>query len=484
MKPKVRAKAVAHTLRGALAVLVVAGALQVTVPLGAEARAWLYVAVALAAVMLAAVGVIVNRPSKPLAWNLIVAGFAGWAVADTQWTIEQFVTRPDGYPVISDAIYLPSYLVVAAGLGVMLWLHRGAGLRAIVLDGAVIATGVAVFVTSVLVVPLTRDHGLNILGVVVSVAYPIADAVLLVITMLLWATPAVRSRSLAWLFAALIASFVPDMAWATFGHQPPQRLADATWLAVYVLLACATIDPTMKDAGQPSTSLGGVERSSRRLALLAVGLAMPVFVAVLRDPSRGVTFVEGGTLLVSMLILARMGDLMKAIRGQADRLATLADFDWLTGAPNRRTWDRELWTACRDSRSEGTPLSVALLDLDRFKAFNDQHGHHAGDLLLQEAVIAWNGVLADRGVIARYGGEEFAVLLPRHDLEAALSTVRSLRSVTPRGQSFSAGVTLWDPTTEPNAAMIQADRGLYDAKRTGRDRIVVVGAQHPSATQP
>ena len=241
-------------LRGALAALVVAGIAQAVLPLSTEVRAWAYVAVAVAAICVAIAGIAVHRPAKPLAWCLVVAGFAGWAVGDAQWTVEAYITKPTGYPVISDAIYLPSYLVIVAGLLTMLLLHRGADSRGSVLDGTIVATGSAVFVTSVLIVPLARDDTMSDFGVVVSAAYPVADIMLLVAAMLLWATPGVRSRSFMWLFASLVASFLPDMAWAAFAHEPPARLANATWLLVYVLLAFAATDPSMRVLGKSTWS--------------------------------------------------------------------------------------------------------------------------------------------------------------------------------------------------------------------------------------
>jgi diguanylate cyclase (GGDEF)-like protein len=471
-----------RALRAALAGLIALAVAQTVLPFGAEVRAWAYVAVAVAAISVAVAGVAINRPMRPLGWWLVVAGLAGWVLADALWTVETYVTKPDGYPVLSDAIYLPSYLVVVAGLLVMLWLHRGADSRGSVLDGTIVATGSAVFVTSVLIVPLARDDSLSRFGIVVSAAYPVGDVMLLVAAMLLWAVPDMRSRSFMWLFASLLASFVPDMAWAAFDHAPPERLANAVWLLVYVLLALAATDPSMRTLGKSTASGFGAKNSRRRLALLGIGLTMPALAILTQEASDGLPLVGAGTVVISLLILARMAGLLNVIQAQAVQLAALANRDALTGAPNRRTWDHELSAACRDSTENGTPLAIAMLDIDHFKKFNDRHGHQAGDLLLREAVAAWSEVLGDRGILARYGGEEFAVLLPRHDVDEAVNTVYAMRAVMPSNQSFSAGVTIWDPNTEPSAALAQADRCMYDAKRDGRDRIVAFPETRVTAT--
>src|SRR5687767_15639664 len=74
-------------------------------------------------------------------------------------------------------------------------------------------------------------------------------------------------------------------------------------------------------------------------------------------------------------------------------LATLARTDGLTGLPNRRAWDEQLARELARAKRHDAPLSVAMLDLDRFKAFNDAHGHQAGDLLLVETAAAWRAEL-------------------------------------------------------------------------------------------
>ena len=166
-----------------------------------------------------------------------------------------------------------------------------------------------------------------------------------------------------------------------------------------------------------------------------------------------------------------MASLLKVIQDQSVQLAALASSDSLTGAPNRRTWDHQLSAACRAAQDNGTPLSIALIDLDRFKRYNDAHGHQAGDLLLREAVANWTDVLGEGGLLARYGGEEFAVLLPGMTVTEAVTVMHAMRAVTPSGQTFSAGVAAWEPGSEPTMALAQADRSLYQAKRAGRDRI-------------
>jgi diguanylate cyclase (GGDEF)-like protein len=120
-----------------------------------------------------------------------------------------------------------------------------------------------------------------------------------------------------------------------------------------------------------------------------------------------------------------------------------------------------------------------MIDLDRFKSYNDTHGHTSGDELLRQAAHAWSSELhelAPLATIARYGGEEFAVLLPGMSEDTAAVTLRALLAVTPNGQTFSAGVAQRNPDETPEATLTRADHRLYEAKSTGRARVITT---HP-----
>jgi diguanylate cyclase (GGDEF)-like protein len=152
-------------------------------------------------------------------------------------------------------------------------------------------------------------------------------------------------------------------------------------------------------------------------------------------------------------------------------VAALARTDPLTGLANRRGWQELLRREiARAERNDGS-FSVALVDLDRFKDFNDRNGHAAGDRLLKEAAARWSGQIRDMDLIARYGGEEFALLLPGAGFADAAAVIERIRSHTPTGITVSGGIAEWDGSEDPDALLARADGALYDAKRNGRDRV-------------
>ena len=170
-------------------------------------------------------------------------------------------------------------------------------------------------------------------------------------------------------------------------------------------------------------------------------------------------------------------DLVHALADQANR-------DGLTGIPNRRAWELLLATGIHDSHRAERPLSVALLDLDHFKAYNDRFGHLAGDDLLREAVTAWSGVMRPGDLLARWGGEEFALMFVGATAPNAARALKRLRAVTPDGVSFSAGVTGLEPGDDPDQMMNRADRSMYAAKAAGRDRVVIHEPDHDDVLGP
>lgn len=168
-------------------------------------------------------------------------------------------------------------------------------------------------------------------------------------------------------------------------------------------------------------------------------------------------------------------------------LRRLASTDALTGAANRLAFDEAAARETERARRFDTPLSLVLLDLDRFKAVNDTWGHGFGDAVLVEVVARLRAGLRETDVLGRVGGEEFAVLLPMTPLAAAAETARRLgealrdRPVT-RGAvaapvTASFGVAPVDPESGFEAARERADRALYDAKRLGRDRVETSGEE-------
>jgi diguanylate cyclase (GGDEF)-like protein len=192
---------------------------------------------------------------------------------------------------------------------------------------------------------------------------------------------------------------------------------------------------------------------------------------------------EDGKLIAIVETLRDMTDQKRAEAA----LKTLAASDGLTGLANRRSFDQTL--TAEWSRAERTkkPLSLALVDVDHFKLYNDLHGHQKGDECLRAvASILGETALRPADLSARYGGEEFAVVMPETDQKAAVKVAERLRGTLAKLQlahgeagarpnvTFSIGIAtrIPDETVCADWLLMKADEALYAAKHAGRNRVV------------
>ena len=159
-------------------------------------------------------------------------------------------------------------------------------------------------------------------------------------------------------------------------------------------------------------------------------------------------------------------------------LERLALTDPLTGLSNRRAGERALEREVARSRRTGSPLSLALLDLDHFKQVNDDYGHSTGDRMLCEVGRILTSAFRASDLAVRWGGDEFLILLPDVGLlgavafaERARSQLAALRLPEARSITMSAGIVQLRPGEEPRVAIVRADSHLYEAKRGGRNRV-------------
>lgn len=172
-----------------------------------------------------------------------------------------------------------------------------------------------------------------------------------------------------------------------------------------------------------------------------------------------------------------------SLEAKLAHMSELVREDQLTGSLNRRGLDDVFERESARADRRGTPLCIALLDLDDFKRLNDTYGHQAGDSALKHLVNIVKDTLRTMDVIARFGGEEFLILLPETTVEAASQTMTRLqRELTKHFFlhdnekvliTFSAGVALRKPNEDQASLVNRADQAMYEAKKTGKNRVVV-----------
>jgi diguanylate cyclase (GGDEF)-like protein len=247
----------------------------------------------------------------------------------------------------------------------------------------------------------------------------------------------------------------------------------------------------MDGLDRSSAKLAGVSRSQAYGALGAVlSLGAPLGLCLLRAAQAGSFSVSwlraelagdlATYLYVSFSTLVAFSALGFALGRQADRFVDLSATEPLTGLRNRRALYERLEHEIARAGRYDQPLSMLLIDVDGLKEINDRFGHRTGDAALQRVASAIRDGSRSADLGARWGGDEFALLAPNTGAEAAAGLAERIRLLVAEGTGLadrvtvSVGVATVDPRWAPPAPdelVVEADDALYEAKRTGRNRV-------------
>ena len=248
-------------------------------------------------------------------------------------------------------------------------------------------------------------------------------------------------------------------------------------------------------------------RYDARLCLLAGGLAIAEYLGIvllarsmydlntLTDGIRRYGEFDWGSIWSRLIVLSIASFFSTIIVMRAKDLRKLSSIDRMTGLFNRGHFDERLGSELNRAQRMQQPLSVVMLDVDRFKEFNDRFGHSAGDVGLRTIADQFRQMTRRSDVVARYGGEEFVFLLPDTSADTAFdkleqirAAVEALRIALPKGQgevslTVSAGIATF-PADGTNAEELidEADARLFRAKAGGRNRVagrLTLGATRP-----
>lgn len=223
-----------------------------------------------------------------------------------------------------------------------------------------------------------------------------------------------------------------------------------------------------------------LENASGEVTIVDLGSTNGTFVN--DEPIAGKLKLRHGDLIKvgrSVFKFLASNNLEAAYHDEVYRLTTV---DGLTQVFNRRYFDEALERELSRVRRYGRGLSLVLIDIDRFKRINDEHGHLAGDAVLKEVASTLKAKIRREDVLARYGGEEFGLILPEIDRKGAVAMAeKSRKLIEEHGFAFdgvsipvtiSLGVATLADKGEPLKAFVQrADERLYEAKGSGRNRV-------------
>jgi diguanylate cyclase len=233
-----------------------------------------------------------------------------------------------------------------------------------------------------------------------------------------------------------------------------------------------------KDAGEYGRTLSA---ASGELG----GIQSPADVAKLVDQLVGATHAMEKRAKGLETELQRSSAQVNELKTQLDTVRKESRLDPLTNLANRKAFDLELLAAIEDARETNTSVALMMCDIDHFKRFNDTWGHQTGDQVLRLVSNCLSENVKGRDTAARYGGEEFVVILRRTELVGAVKLATQIRSNVENKKlvkkstgdilgtiTISIGVSELKPTDTAELLVQRADRCLYKAKNSGRNRVV------------
>ncbi|MCW2966267.1 MAG: diguanylate cyclase and metal dependent phosphohydrolase [Solirubrobacteraceae bacterium] len=403
------------------------------------------------------------------AWLLMSAGMVVWTLGDLYWAIVLADMKTIPVPSPADVGYLLFVPLTFAGI-VLLARARMTGVpRTLAIDGVCAALAVGA-VSAAVVVQAVLSQGGTTREVIVNLAYPVTDMILMG---LIIGAVAMRGWRLdrTWGLLALgtLAYWVTDSLYLVMvskGTYVSPSPIDFGWTAAAVLYAVAAWMPVSRSTGVARR--GRLREILLPVAFGLVGLSILIVASFVHVNPMAVALAAASLMAVMARLMITFTEHAALLRASREEALT----DALTGLGNRRALTLDLEQAlpeCGDAR----PLVLVLFDLDGFKAYNDAFGHPAGDDLLARLGRNLSRTVDGRGRAYRMGGDEFCALIEPREEVAQPIVDAAAAALSEFGEGFSVGcsygsITLPREATSSEEALRQADQRMYAAKEGGR----------------
>lgn len=420
------------------------------------------------------------------AWLFIGLGVAFWSLGEVAWSVYETILDVEvPFPSFADIGFLG--LPVFAAIGVLSLPaapSRTASKVRSVMDGLTIATAMLFVSWATVLGPVYRASGGSIFERVMSLAYPMSDAVLVSLVVFAAArAPRAGVPSHGLLAAGLFGIAVADSGFAylaTLETYQSGNWIDLGWVMGFLLIglgATSWITPAQqrRESAGPSLASAALPYATVLLALVAGG-------ARATGGGLDLVLIPVGSAMV-LLVFARQFLTLADRVTLEEELTRQAFEDTLTGLANRARFRERVAAALDERRLDGREVALVFVDVDDFKTINDGFGHQSGDLLLSEIATRMRDAAPDGATVARLGGDEFALLIEGHDEERGVAVAERLlddtgRTATIAGSELSVGISVGVAHAGPAGETVDdllrsADVAMYTAKANGKGRLEV-----------
>ncbi|MCU1455793.1 MAG: diguanylate cyclase/phosphodiesterase with sensor(s) [Acidimicrobiales bacterium] len=431
-------------------------------------------------------------------WLLLGSSALSWAIGQAVWTYYEVVAHRDTpFPSWADAGYLGAVPLAVAAMMALPSTPNGVTSRArVVADGFTVAAALFFISWAVVLGPTYTDSTEGTWKLLLSLAYPGGDVVILTLAVITITRAEVGRRlSLVLVCLSLACLAMADSSFVLSNLRssvPAEKLSDAGWFAGYAVLALSALATALRPVHDTSDVHGDRYRRLRSL-LPYLFVPLVLLLAGARE-ARGVhlsgVLFWSGCALVTLLMLRHAltvienSKLTASLAASVSTLRHQAAHDALTGLPNRTLLIERIGQAFARVRRTNQHAGLLFVDIDRFKTINDSLGHAAGDEVLRGVADRLRQGIRSYDTVVRFGGDEFIVLTESiEDLNQLLQRARDLAELIrtpitlPTGDlivTASIGVALADHSyTDPDTLIRDADLAMYRAKELGRARVEI-----------
>lgn len=388
----------------------------------------LYAVLTLLAVAAILLGIRLHRPVSRAPWLLFAAGQLLWVLGDLVDAGYEQLGRQLPSPSWADVAYLAAYPVLALGLGLMIISRDRRPDRTRMLDALIVTTGLSLVVWLLIIVPILGTDSGSGSAMVVSVAYPVGDLVLLSAVVVLGTSAAGHTMSVRLLLAALLCVVVADTLYSavpgssvdTFGPSD-DRWLEYLWMGSYLFWGASALHPSMTALFLPPSRRQAGPSLTRLLAVAGASALAPLVLVLERgsDLSPAIWGLVWGAVVILLLAVSRLwitiGHL-SSITEQRDlfqqELIFLSTRDPLTALLNRAEGMLHLRVTLGQASEKDVGPAVLVVDLDHLGRVNETYGRASGDEVLRALAIRLSEELGTDGTLSRLGGDRFMAVLP------------------------------------------------------------------------